>query len=111
MTEGQIRYQQIVENQRHNLAVERLGAEENRLKSKEVKIKEAQEARNVEIFPYQKSQAHWGVVGSIMSNLLGGAKFIDTSISATRNFFGLAGDVGKLASNAEGGYYQGSLFA
>lgn len=115
MTDGQIRYQTVLENQRHNLAMERLGQQEADVARRNVAVKESEEQRAVALFPQQKVLMQSQAQSNIGNTWRNASEVAMNIIKGARGLLGLFGDAASLAGNfsgmAGGGYYQGSLFA
>lgn len=114
MTEGQVRYQTVAENQRHNLEMERLNREEIGVSKRNVSVKEAEEQRAQDLHQKQKNLMYSQTASNWGNVVKGASDTVVNIFKAARGFFGLFNDAASLAGGNIGsigsGYYQGSLF-
>lgn len=94
MTEGQIRYQTLMENQRHNLAMEKLGAIDTKTKQRQQDLAEARWPvekwaleQDVDSRGWTAAGTYVGNIGSAVKNI-GGFLFGDVFKAATAGLIG-----------------------
>lgn len=107
MTDSQVKYQQVMEAQRHNLAMEKLGAQENVIKQQQANIAERQAdasalAAQASYIQAEKARKRTfaenfrDIAGALFGGLASTGSFMNSATGAVKNVTGALSSASSL---------------